>query len=731
VVQAALAKTTKVLLNLKMMTSEEITETLKVNFFEYEAWCNKRKVEGFKSQWRKNYIPKLSSKFWQNIFKYMLNKEIVFEDMELFIAYPNKDCIRDYWNMAETYASKVSRRLLYGPIGFKKQIFLKPNILDDHLKSKIKLTLDVTGDPLKVYHLIDTKWKFLGKKKTAKLTPSEMFPKDLYFDNDKEDRISINILNSCDFGFFDIVSEYTKSHSIEVATKKYLASTPYERDGISPDDKSTKKRKKQVGKVGWMLGKMAGLVNIFGSTPSKDQKESSSSEEESEEDNHQRYRGFVDDDTDQDSEYSQSSSSQKSSHAEDKMDMDKINHEDDIVKKLSAFKEQIELSQKAQKSDDSPDPMAFRTKYEQSVLEIQNRVAKNFDGELEKDNTPVMDFKFTMSDSKSVKSSNLEKFRSISPMPKQDNMSERDTGENPKSKETETAIPSQIIANMTPDKTDPKEIFKKIIIHIHGGGFMAMSSTYHETYLRFFANETQRPLFSIDYRLAPIAKFPGPLHDCIRGYFWIKQFVEEVIGTTLESIILIGDSSGGNLSFALTYWLIENNMRPPDLLVSCYSALRLELDNYSPSFFTSLDDYFLSYAGLWACVKQYLPEETTDYRDQYISPMYGKPELLRKMPKTRFFVCMDDPLQDDQMRLAVMMKNEGVDVKITAFRHFIHGMLSLNRNECLPVKIFQDEVLQSMKDHLKPLSSTDSAISGQEVPEPVHERPKTTELKPK
>lgn len=147
VVQAALAKTTKVLLNLKTMPPEEISEILKVKFFDYESWCNKRKTEGFKSQWRKNYIPKLSSKFWQNIFKYMLNKETVYEDVELFIAFPNKDCIRDYWNMAETYASKVSRRLLYGPIGFKKQIFLKPNILDDHLKSSLPLIQTLQATP--------------------------------------------------------------------------------------------------------------------------------------------------------------------------------------------------------------------------------------------------------------------------------------------------------------------------------------------------------------------------------------------------------------------------------------------------------------------------------------------------------------------------------------------------------------------------------------------------------
>lgn len=135
IVQAAQAKATKSLLNLKTLEPDQISELMKVSFFDYESWCNKRKLEGFKSVWRKNHIPKLSSKFWRIIFKYMLNKESVFEDVELFIAYPNKDCIRDYWNMAETYAANVSRRLMYGPINFRKRVFLKTNILNDHLKS--------------------------------------------------------------------------------------------------------------------------------------------------------------------------------------------------------------------------------------------------------------------------------------------------------------------------------------------------------------------------------------------------------------------------------------------------------------------------------------------------------------------------------------------------------------------------------------------------------------------
>lgn len=44
---------------------------------------------------------------------------------------------------------------------------------------------------------------------------------------------------------------------------------------------------------------------------------------------------------------------------------------------------------------------------------------------------------------------------------------------------------------------------KKLIIHCHGGGFVAQSSKSHELYLREWAVALDIPIFSIDYSLAP------------------------------------------------------------------------------------------------------------------------------------------------------------------------------------------------------------------------------------
>jgi hormone-sensitive lipase len=54
---------------------------------------------------------------------------------------------------------------------------------------------------------------------------------------------------------------------------------------------------------------------------------------------------------------------------------------------------------------------------------------------------------------------------------------------------------------------------KAIVIHVHGGGFVAMSSGSHQSYTRMWANDLNIPIFSIDYRLSPAYDFPAALND--------------------------------------------------------------------------------------------------------------------------------------------------------------------------------------------------------------------------
>lgn len=48
---------------------------------------------------------------------------------------------------------------------------------------------------------------------------------------------------------------------------------------------------------------------------------------------------------------------------------------------------------------------------------------------------------------------------------------------------------------------------KKVIFHIHGGGFVSMSSSSHQVYLRKYAKATGISIFSVDYPLSPLARY--------------------------------------------------------------------------------------------------------------------------------------------------------------------------------------------------------------------------------
>lgn len=72
---------------------------------------------------------------------------------------------------------------------------------------------------------------------------------------------------------------------------------------------------------------------------------------------------------------------------------------------------------------------------------------------------------------------------------------------------------------------DYNDISKKgnLIFHIHGGGFVAMSTFAHESYLRKWSILTGLPIISVDYKLAPKYKYPNPVDEVFTAYNWVLK----------------------------------------------------------------------------------------------------------------------------------------------------------------------------------------------------------------
>jgi hormone-sensitive lipase len=74
-----------------------------------------------------------------------------------------------------------------------------------------------------------------------------------------------------------------------------------------------------------------------------------------------------------------------------------------------------------------------------------------------------------------------------------------------------------------PSLKTPLQKSPYLIIHCHGGGFVAQSSASHQMYLNFWADDLGIPILSVDYTLAPESPFPRQQEELFFAYCWALQ----------------------------------------------------------------------------------------------------------------------------------------------------------------------------------------------------------------
>ncbi|XP_062912792.1 hormone-sensitive lipase isoform X4 [Mobula hypostoma] len=151
------------------------------------------------------------------------------------------------------------------------------------------------------------------------------------------------------------------------------------------------------------------------------------------------------------------------------------------------------------------------------------------------------------------------------------------------------------------NKMEPRSRF--LIVHFHGGGFVAHTSKSHEPYLRSWSHELASPILSIDYSLAPEAPFPRALEDCFFAYCWAVKNCH-LLGSTGERICLAGDSAGGNLCITVCMQAASYGVRLPDGIMAAYPATLLQA-TASPSRLLTFIDPLLPLSVLSKCLSAY------------------------------------------------------------------------------------------------------------------------------
>ena len=96
-----------------------------------------------------------------------------------------------------------------------------------------------------------------------------------------------------------------------------------------------------------------------------------------------------------------------------------------------------------------------------------------------------------------------------------------------------------------------------LVVYFHGGGFCIGSLGLMDNVARELAYCSGAAVVSVEYRLAPEHPYPAGLDDCETIARWTLANVSH-LGASPSSVVVAGESAGGNLAAAVTLRLRGN-----------------------------------------------------------------------------------------------------------------------------------------------------------------------------
>ncbi|UPK97604.1 hypothetical protein LCI18_008539 [Fusarium solani-melongenae] len=100
------------------------------------------------------------------------------------------------------------------------------------------------------------------------------------------------------------------------------------------------------------------------------------------------------------------------------------------------------------------------------------------------------------------------------------------------------------------------------VLYVHGGGMVCGSVEIYAPYMARLANETNIPIFAVDYRLAPEQEAPGLTADV---FFALKYLSDHAADWNIDPsrIAVMGDSAGGGLAAGAALMARDRGLSPP------------------------------------------------------------------------------------------------------------------------------------------------------------------------
>lgn len=210
-----------------------------------------------------------------------------------------------------------------------------------------------------------------------------------------------------------------------------------------------------------------------------------------------------------------------------------------------------------------------------------------------------------------------------------------------------------------------------LIAFFHGGGFVLCSLETHDELCRAMCRDAGAVVVSVDYRLAPEAKYPAAADDCYAATAWCAAHAAE-LGADAARLVVAGDSAGGNLA-AVTA-LRARDLGAPRIRhqVLIYPATHCDFN--TPSYRENAQGYFLTADAMRWFWAHYLANPA-QASEPYACPAHAAD--LKGLPPATVITAEYDPLRDEGEDYAAQLRAAGVPVVLKRYDGMIHGFVSM------------------------------------------------------
>ena len=194
---------------------------------------------------------------------------------------------------------------------------------------------------------------------------------------------------------------------------------------------------------------------------------------------------------------------------------------------------------------------------------------------------------------------------------------------------------------------------EKVILYLHGGGYVTGSIEDHRMMCGLLANATGTKVLIPEYRLAPEHPFPAALDDALKVYQWLLDQ-----GYSSANMIIAGDSAGGGLSVATVLALKEKSGSLPAAVVCLSPWADLALTGQSHTT-KAKAEAILNKDVLHEWALCYTDE--SNLTNPLVSPIHGD---FHGFPPLLIQVGSEEILLDDATLLVEQAKSAGVHVTL-------------------------------------------------------------------